>query len=119
LVAPPQCLANLVLFVFSAYGAHLHLHSFPTRRSSDLVQRRRGRDRRRGRFPPPHESGRRRGVAGASAHHPVDRLEELVLLNRLEDRKSTRLNSSHVEISYAVFCLKKKKNAQMNCPSTG
>src|SRR5437870_7574902 len=28
----------------------------------------------------------------------------------LEDRKSTRLNSSHVAISYAVFCLKKKKN---------
>src|SRR5438874_3778013 len=32
-----------------------------------------------------------------------------VLLHQL-DRKSTRLNSSHVEISYAVFCLKKKKN---------
>src|SRR5690625_275626 len=29
---------------------------------------------------------------------------------RLADRKSTRLNSSHVAISYAVFCLKKKKN---------
>src|SRR2546430_3750962 len=28
-----------------------------------------------------------------------------------EDRKSTRLNSSHSQISYAVFCLKKKKNA--------
>src|SRR2546426_3836200 len=28
---------------------------------------------------------------------------------RLEDRKSTRLNSSHLVISYAVFCLKKKK----------
>src|SRR5690606_42134401 len=28
---------------------------------------------------------------------------------RLQDRKSTRLNSSHVKISYAVFCLKKKK----------
>src|SRR5690349_3530087 len=28
---------------------------------------------------------------------------------RMKDRKSTRLNSSHVEISYAVFCLKKKK----------
>src|SRR4051812_49881774 len=27
-----------------------------------------------------------------------------------EDRKSTRLNSSHMSISYAVFCLKKKKN---------
>src|SRR5690606_40350442 len=31
-------------------------------------------------------------------------------LNRTVDRKSTRLNSSHVKISYAVFCLKKKKN---------
>src|SRR5690349_23102869 len=30
------------------------------------------------------------------------------------DRKSTRLNSSHVEISYAVFCLKKKKNVEIN-----
>src|SRR5215469_15473895 len=30
--------------------------------------------------------------------------------HRKADRKSTRLNSSHVEISYAVFCLKKKKN---------
>src|SRR5690554_7751819 len=30
-------------------------------------------------------------------------------LDRLQDRKSTRLNSSHVRISYAVFCLKKKK----------
>src|SRR5690242_21095794 len=28
------------------------------------------------------------------------------------DRKSTRLNSSHMSISYAVFCLKKKKNTQ-------
>src|SRR3712207_8270016 len=30
----------------------------------------------------------------------------------LEDRKSTRLNSSHANISYAVFCLKKKTNTQ-------
>src|SRR5690606_41514915 len=29
---------------------------------------------------------------------------------KMADRKSTRLNSSHVKISYAVFCLKKKKN---------
>src|SRR5690349_7776727 len=34
------------------------------------------------------------------------------LVNR--DRKSTRLNSSHVEISYAVFCLKKKKTSIVN-----
>src|SRR5256885_12887252 len=35
---------------------------------------------------------------------PLARVER-----RLEDRKSTRLNSSHLVISYAVFCLKKKK----------
>src|SRR5256885_10698410 len=33
----------------------------------------------------------------------------LDVLNQLGDRKSTRLNSSHLVISYAVFCLKKKK----------
>src|SRR5690349_25033806 len=33
-----------------------------------------------------------------------------VTVQLIEDRKSTRLNSSHVEISYAVFCLKKKKS---------
>src|SRR5262245_62952816 len=32
---------------------------------------------------------------------------------RFEDRKSTRLNSSHLGISYAVFCLKKKKTEKM------
>src|SRR5690349_24040447 len=40
---------------------------------------------------------------------PPDGVDELL------DRKSTRLNSSHVEISYAVFCLKKKKT---NTPLT-
>src|SRR2546428_3621937 len=34
------------------------------------------------------------------------------------DRKSTRLNSSHDQISYAVFCLKKKKKTQINNVST-
>src|SRR5437660_9677602 len=36
-------------------------------------------------------------------------LRHLPVLDVREDRKSTRLNSSHVAISYAVFCLKKKK----------
>src|SRR2546430_6510089 len=35
---------------------------------------------------------------------------------RGEDRKSTRLNSSHSQISYAVFCLKKKKNKDAQPP---
>src|SRR2546426_7824576 len=35
--------------------------------------------------------------------------EQIVISKRREDRKSTRLNSSHLVISYAVFCLKKKK----------
>src|SRR5690606_39305842 len=36
-----------------------------------------------------------------------------MIINNIDnaDRKSTRLNSSHVKISYAVFCLKKKKNS--------
>src|SRR2546430_12325137 len=33
---------------------------------------------------------------------------------RAEDRKSTRLNSSHSQISYAVFCLKKKKQTELD-----
>src|SRR5256885_7338219 len=40
--------------------------------------------------------------------HEVDRRHRDDL--RIGDRKSTRLNSSHLVISYAVFCLKKKKN---------
>src|SRR5439155_26816741 len=39
----------------------------------------------------------------------LHRIEPLRPRRQLEDRKSTRLNSSHVAISYAVFCLKKKK----------
>src|SRR5438874_6855243 len=41
-------------------------------------------------------------------HAFLDVLDDLLRADH-PDRKSTRLNSSHVEISYAVFCLKKKK----------
>src|SRR4051812_49756884 len=51
----------------------------------------------------PDEIGRR---AGREHHHPG--LDPAV--RDQQDRKSTRLNSSHMSISYAVFCLKKKKN---------
>src|SRR3712207_7545528 len=37
---------------------------------------------------------------------------------RLGDRKSTRLNSSHANISYAVFCLKKNKTTHLDYPPT-
>src|SRR5438067_7243342 len=47
------------------------------------------------------------GIRAARRHRAADRTAE-VAAGR--DRKSTRLNSSHVSISYAVFCLKKKKN---------
>src|SRR5207253_4318370 len=41
--------------------------------------------------------------------HELDQETEDGVGEEVEDRKSTRLNSSHVAISYAVFCLKKKK----------
>src|SRR6266571_3397065 len=42
-----------------------------------------------------------------------------MLPNSLTDRKSTRLNSSHMSISYAVFCLKKKKHLIAEDPHSG
>src|SRR3712207_7874180 len=53
--------------------------------------------------------------AGAVAVHGLDhhRLDPGEILDGL-DRKSTRLNSSHANISYAVFCLKKKKEQSNN-----
>src|SRR5690625_6549736 len=43
-----------------------------------------------------------------SAPAGLDKTQQLAKEKNVEDRKSTRLNSSHVAISYAVFCLKKK-----------
>src|SRR2546430_6152395 len=43
--------------------------------------------------------------------------DDVVMVQQLPDRKSTRLNSSHSQISYAVFCLKKKKNKGLLRPS--
>src|SRR5439155_25284990 len=57
------------------------------------------------RRPPGDGGGRGRGVGNDPAVGVPRRPLEA-------DRKSTRLNSSHVAISYAVFCLKKKKNKQ-------
>src|SRR5207253_4261354 len=51
-----------------------------------------------------HAVGHPGAAPGPHGDHPAVRLHRV-----REDRKSTRLNSSHVAISYAVFCLKKKK----------
>src|SRR5438067_4430419 len=85
-----------LFFFFYCSAPHRVLHSFPTRRSSDLREGHRSRHAARARIP--------RGCQRPAARRrPQCRLVPA-------DRKSTRLNSSHVSISYAVFCLKKKKN---------
>src|SRR5690625_7409807 len=86
--------------LFFAYHRHLpDLHSFPTRRSSDLSQRYSAPVVLLLRLePPPH-------ALEQLAHPDFDRAGPGI------DRKSTRLNSSHVAISYAVFCLKKKNRS--------
>src|SRR5699024_11730945 len=61
---------------------------------------------------PPHTSNEI-GCGSRSATDTASADNSIVLLlasdGKLKDRKSTRLNSSHVSISYAVFCLKKKR----------
>src|SRR5256886_4656616 len=63
---------------------------------------------------------RSRKRAGASVMATIvvvedqpDNLKLITALLTMKDRKSTRLNSSHSQISYAVFCLKKKKNKKL------
>src|SRR5207249_7232644 len=82
-----------VIFYFSGHRSHPDPDSFPTRRSSDLARRSSGASATLRRSTPSC------GAAGVSANASAS------------DRKSTRLNSSHVSISYAVFCLKKKKHS--------
>src|SRR5207249_10675403 len=71
------------LSFFSSSDDHPDLHSFPTRRSSDLG-------------------------APAAGWILIGTEESPTVSVAARGRKSTRLNSSHVSISYAVFCLKKK-----------
>src|SRR5690606_41749007 len=100
-------------------GAHRDLHSFPTRRSSDLWI-----DRAAEVAALLAVDAVERDRAGRTPHAEVQLLKDSGLATLLgprehgggeqtwstayrvirEDRKSTRLNSSHVKISYAVFC---------------
>src|SRR5690606_40357953 len=89
------------------------LHSFPTRRSSDLlftsqiyffnyvVNR----------YEVLYKKSNIPAIVYLMLYACVPEFLMLSPFLILKDRKSTRLNSSHVKISYAVFCLKKKKDA--------
>src|SRR5438034_4296917 len=77
---------------------------FPTRRSSDLIS-----PDETAVFD--HVTSFNSGVIKAKSMGDVHRrIREYLRGDFPLDRKSTRLNSSHTVISYAVFCLKKKKN---------
>src|SRR3712207_8368559 len=69
--------------------------------------------RRPGREPPGAAARRAHGRAGG-----IPAVREQPAFDRPQDRKSTRLNSSHANISYAVFCLKKKKKKKTNITHT-
>src|SRR5690606_42042278 len=106
---------DLVSLLFHRHGGPRYLHSFPTRRSSDLLD---------------FDDEKKRIALGLKqiTEHPWESLDtSLEVGSKVKgkivtvadygaflDRKSTRLNSSHVKISYAVFCLKKK----INCEAT-
>src|SRR5438067_9017624 len=116
MIAPRTCSAS---FFFSCSADPRDLHSFPTRRSSDLPSIGDGAvdylGRRPGRGVVELDLGRERRVRrmvvlellGESPSFVGGADEQAALRrNQTSDRKSTRLNSSHVSISYAVFCLK-------------
>src|SRR5206468_12036724 len=92
-------------------------HSFPTRRSSDLLRGHVLVDVVEIQRPDHPTHGYVRDHLGEAEACEVragrvERLPDEVVdrnVDQVGDRKSTRLNSSHDQISYAVFCLKKKK----------
>src|SRR5437868_12070203 len=99
---------------YSGSLVHLDLPPFPTRRSSDLHRPAEApvataSDQSPPADPPPSDGQENSSTVFTYVIQPNDTLRELCL--SLVDRKSTRLNSSHVSISYAVFCLKKKRVA--------
>src|SRR5207244_9794523 len=104
----------LLLFLFSCIVINLAIPSFPTRRSSDLIVA----DVLPGKGGVKLALGTERGAAALDVQmkngefvEDVDgsggAVTNVLCAGLRLDRKSTRLNSSHQIISYAVFCLKK------------
>src|SRR5690606_39698476 len=106
---------HLLSILFLCYCSQSSLHSFPTRRSSDL-----GFGNVKicnDRFCLPHQKVVTRmnntrqiqPIINSTLHAVINAVPiKCGLPIQSVDRKSTRLNSSHVKISYAVVCLKKK-----------
>src|SRR5690606_42124473 len=105
--------SSLFVFFVAACFHHQVLYSFPTRRSSDLML-----FFTTSGYADVAEGGLTGGIEDSASRNQMAELAfNLVSIPQLWtgvfgswglDRKSTRLNSSHVKISYAVFCLKKK-----------
>src|SRR5205814_8754100 len=106
-----------LVLLYSSDGQHHDLYSFPTRRSSDLsIESIAALRPFLGHNNGPnhgHQQKNRRNFKRQEI-----RFEQAAAATKLppnseavarRDRKSIRLNSSHVSISYAVFCLKKKR----------
>src|SRR5437868_8954954 len=94
------------------------LHSFPTRRSSDLFPKSPWGSMGAKVFD--FDGDGRLDVFVTSMHPDMwVNVEPTIAVEVEQDRKSTRLNSSHVSISYAVFCLKKKKTTSLSPYLTG
>src|SRR5438270_10139531 len=89
-------------FLLNRPRAHRDLHSFPTRRSSDLEMMARVI----------HQVEMDKEEIGFARVQKLRRHGDGVFAHAQTDRKSTRLNSSHSQISYAVFCLKKKNKQE-------
>src|SRR5436190_18210448 len=91
--------SNQFTFFFKSSVNHQDLHSFPTRRSSDLTG------------TVTVVANPNGGFDVLGSHTYTQAFRKATFGVQVADRKSTRLNSSHTVISYAVFCLKKKRAA--------
>src|SRR2546427_10103546 len=95
------CVLFAFFFFFFNDTATTEIYTLSLHDALPISFRRRSRGSHR-RAPP--RPGRRAGSASLDPDRTLPRYRRSV-----RDRKSTRLNSSHSQISYAVFCLKKKK----------
>src|SRR5699024_11942340 len=93
-----MCVMCITLSVLHCDRDNMQLPSFPPRRSSDPAE-----------TPGPASRPKHTDAAMTSLPPPAGP----ACPPGCADRKSTRLNSSHVSISYAVFCMKKKKNRHL------